>query len=106
MGYDDKSLNRLVRAKQLVRVRYGAYTIAELWPDSVSDRHQIKARAVLSTAKPGTVLSHTTAALEHGVSTWDVPLAGIHPPRPDGHARPPLSRVHQPPGLLLPTPPV
>src|SRR3546814_1577083 len=103
MGYDDKSLNRLVRAKQLVRVRYGAYTIAELWPDSVSDRHQIKARAVLSTAKPGTVLSHTTAALEHGVSTWDVPLAEIHTTRPDGHAGRLLSGVHQHQGLLLPT---
>jgi hypothetical protein len=86
-GYDDAHVRALVRSRTLRRIRRGAYVDRLLW-DSLSpaDRHRVLARAVLLTAHPSTVLTHVSAAIEHGAPVWDIPLDQVHTTRTDGIA--------------------
>jgi hypothetical protein len=85
-GYDDRDLRAAKRAGQVVRVRQGAYTAAEHW--SSADpyaRHRMLCHAVLATHS-GVVLSHTSAAVMHGIALWDPDLSQVHLTRLDGTA--------------------
>lgn len=86
-GYDDAHIRALVRSRTLKRIRRGAYVDRLLW-DSLSpaDRHRVLSRAVLLTAHPSTVLTHVSAAIEHGASVWNIPLDHVHTTRTDGIA--------------------
>jgi hypothetical protein len=86
-GYDDAHIRALVRGRTLHRIRRGAYVDRLLW-DSLSpaDRHRVLCRAVLLTAHPATVLTHTSSAIEQGASVWDIPLDHVHTTRTDGIA--------------------
>ena len=86
-GYDDAHIRALVQSRALKRIRRGAYVDRLLW-DSLSsaDRHRVLARAVLLTAHPNTVLTHTSAAIEHGAAVWDIPLDVVHTTRTDAIA--------------------
>jgi hypothetical protein len=86
-GFDDKAINREIRAKRWVRIRRGAYTFSDLWSaqDEV-ERHRARARAVVDRLGPGVALSHTSAAIEHGLAVWDADLSRVHVTRLDGGA--------------------
>lgn len=84
-GYDDAHIRALVRGGALRRIRRGAYVDRVLWDSlSAADRHRATARAILLTAHPATVLTHVSAALEHGAAVWGIPLDHVHTTRVDG----------------------
>jgi hypothetical protein len=87
-GYNDKTIQRNLKEGRWHRVRHGAYCDAALWQElSAEDRHRLTARAVLRTSHPSTVLSHVSAALEHGVPVWGISLDEVHVTRTDGKPR-------------------
>ncbi|MEO5662162.1 MAG: type IV toxin-antitoxin system AbiEi family antitoxin domain-containing protein [Nocardioides sp.] len=84
-GFNDRAISRLVRAGVLVKVRYGAYVDAELvegFDDVAMSR--VRARAVLRTAHPESVLSLHSALAEYEVPLWGVDLSETHLTRTDG----------------------
>lgn len=101
-GLSDHQITMLVRNGVWHRVRRGAYCAAELWHGlSEEDRHRVLCRAVLLAAHPSTVLSHTSAAVEHGIPVWGIPLGEVHTTRTDRKcARKEAGVVHHR-GLLL-----
>lgn len=78
-GYSDQNLTDAVRAGVLVRIRQGAYTLRAIW-DSTSaiGRHQMVAHAVLRSHSSPLALSHTSAAVEHGLRLHQPDLAKVH----------------------------
>ncbi|NYD41879.1 type IV toxin-antitoxin system AbiEi family antitoxin domain-containing protein [Nocardioides panaciterrulae] len=86
IGFDDRSIERLVRRGEWVRVRRGAYVGAELWEalDEVG-RRRVVARAAVRTAQTHVALSHTTAADALGAPVWDMPDV-VHLTRTDHKA--------------------
>lgn len=86
-GVDDNAIARMVRRRELVRIRQGAYTDPEWWEAADGPvRHLLRARAVLARAGSDAALSHTTALLAHGGPTWGVPLDDVHLTRRDRRA--------------------
>lgn len=87
-GYTDRAIRSMLKSGEWHRVRTGAYVSGPLWRElSVGDRHRVRARAVLRTSHPSTVLSHLSAALEHGAPVWGVDLTEVHVTRTDGKPR-------------------
>lgn len=87
-GYTDRSIRALVASGTWHRVRHGAYVSGGLWAElDAADRHRVRARAVLRTSHPSTVLSHISAAIEHGAPVWGVDLEVVHVTRTDGKPR-------------------
>ena len=87
-GYTDRAIRELVKAGVWHRVRHGAYVLSALWAElDAAGHHRVRARAVLKTAHPSTVLSHVSAAIEHGAPVWDVDLQIVHVTRSDGKPR-------------------
>lgn len=85
--YTDYTIRALVRSGALVRVRRGAYVDGDLWASlDASDRHRVLVRAVLKTAHPTAVVTHISAAIEHGAPVWGVRLDEVHITRSDGRA--------------------
>ena len=86
-GWRDRDIARAVRERHLVKLRHGAYVeaglVAEL--DEVG-MHRARARAVLRTAHPSSVLSHQSALAEYGIGLWGVPWEQVHLTRTDGRA--------------------
>src|SRR5215207_6730423 len=75
MGYDDRYIAARLRAKDWVRIRHGAYVATALWDElGVGDKHRVRARAVLRTAKSPVALSHVSSTLEWGGEVWDLDL--------------------------------
>lgn len=86
-GYDDKGIARALRTRLWVRVRVGAYTFPEHWAEAGDvGRHLIRAHAVTHRLGAHVALSHTSAALDHGLSLWDPDLSVVHVTRLDGAA--------------------
>ncbi len=87
LGYDDKAVARMVRAKAWHRFRRGYYSLADVWSalDAVA-RHLVRARAVLHSLGEDVALSHVSGLLPHGVDTWQVDLSRVHVTRLDGGA--------------------
>ncbi len=87
MGYDDRAVHAAIRSREWVRVRRGAYTFRDIWENTDQvGRHRILSRAVMRSLGGVVALSHTSAALEHGVATWGVDLRRVHVTRLDGGA--------------------
>ena len=86
-GYDDNAIRRAIRSRLWTRIRQGAYTFTDLWAemDAVA-RHLAAARAVLRRLGDRVALSHTSAALMHGVDVWGADLSRVHVTRLDGGA--------------------
>lgn len=84
-GYNDRAVWRMVKAGILVRVRYGAYVDADLVRGIGNvGMSRVRARAVLKTAHPTSVLSLHSALAEYDVPLWGVDLAETHLTRTDG----------------------
>lgn len=87
VGYDDRDLQRLVRHGVLHRIRRGAYTTSVRWAAlDAEGQHLLRCDIVLRSLGPAVCLSHVSAALVHGATTWGVPLARVHVTRLDGGA--------------------
>jgi hypothetical protein len=87
-GWSDRDIKRAVRSGLIHRLRYGAYVDAALWGllDSDRDQHRARARAVLRTAHPASVLTHQSALAEHLDSLWRLCLDDVALTRTDGVA--------------------
>lgn len=104
-GWTDRDIARAVNEGLIHRVRYGAYADAALWKmlDSDRDRHRARARAVLRTAHPSSVLTHQSALAEHIDSLWRLCLDDVALTRTDGVAgRHEAGIVHHSGSLHLP----
>jgi very-short-patch-repair endonuclease len=87
-GYTDPQIDRLVRAKVLKRIRYGAYVSHQVWDSlSAEDRHRLLARAVRARAHSSTALTHVSSLIERGVPLWGFSLDVVHTTRTDGDQR-------------------
>ncbi len=86
-GHTDSSIRTLVARGVLHRVRHGGYVDSGIWASlNQADRHRLLTRAVLRTAHPTAVVSHTSAALEHGATLWGADLDVVHLTRTDGRS--------------------
>jgi hypothetical protein len=103
LGYDDRSLTRALKAGQIHRLRHGAYVFSDSWQlADEQDRHLLRARAVLRTARAQVALSHTTALIVMGAPLWDLPLDDVHITRLDGRAGRREAGIAQHRGRVLP----
>ena len=101
MGLNDRAIARLVADGVWHKVRRGAYVDKSLWDElDPLDRHRVLARAVLRTAECPAVLSHVSAAIEHGAEVWDIDLSVVHITRLDGRAGRREAGVEQHRGIL------
>jgi hypothetical protein len=102
-GLNDRVIARHVSNQIWHKVRRGAYVDRPLW-DSLdpADHHRILARAVLRTSECPAVLSHLSAAVEHGADTWDLDLSQVHLTREDMKAGRHEAGVHQHRGRIGP----
>lgn len=101
-GHDDRTIRRAIRLRVWVRLRPGTYTFSDLWDDDEEQRHRVLGRAVATKLGPSVTLSHTTAALLHGLRVWDADLSHVHVTRLDGGAGRTESKVVHHEGLTLP----
>ncbi len=86
-GYDDNAIRRALKARLWRRLRQGVYTHADLWATSTAvELHLARAHAVASKLGERVALSHTSAALLHGLAVWDADLSLVHVTRLDGAA--------------------
>jgi hypothetical protein len=84
-GYRDRDLNAARRDGVLTRVRHGAFTAKAVWDASDDlERHRLRSAAVLRSHGPVVALSHTSAAVEHGLRLWEPDLTRVHVTRLDG----------------------
>lgn len=84
-GFRDRDLIAAVKDNRIARVRHGAYTTRDIW-DSADQvqRHWLKCAAVLRSHGPVVALSHTSAAVDHGLRLWEPNLRRVHVTRLDG----------------------
>lgn len=84
-GYTDRDITRALRSGELTRVRQGAYIATDRWEGADPlVRHHIRSCAVLRTHTGRVALSHTSAAVEHGLRLYDPGLDRVHVTRLDG----------------------
>ncbi len=78
LGLERWDIERLIKTRQLERVRRGAY--AEPLPGSstTEERHLRLVRATMPQLDPGAVLSHGSAATMHGLPVWESELGRVH----------------------------
>jgi hypothetical protein len=87
LGVDDAALRRWVRAGRIVRVRHGAYALADDWAAlDERGRHVVLTRAVLRSLGSEVAASHHSACLLHRMEMWAVDLGQAHVTRRDGGA--------------------
>ncbi|MBO0826343.1 MAG: type IV toxin-antitoxin system AbiEi family antitoxin domain-containing protein [Streptosporangiales bacterium] len=86
-GVDDAELGRLVKRRELIRLRRGAYLPAVLHDEADAvGRHLLLIRAVRLSLRERVVLSHASAAVLHGLTLWRVDLSRVHVTRLDAGA--------------------
>jgi hypothetical protein len=78
-GYSDKDIYRAMREGELVRIRPGGYTFTDVWAVADDlDRHRLRAHAAQRSHGVPVALSHTSAAVEHGLRLFEPDLSKIH----------------------------
>jgi hypothetical protein len=75
-GYPADELRALLRGGQLTRVRRGVYLSGPA-PDKPDERHRLAVHAAFVDLADGAVASHGSAAVLHGLPTWEVPLERV-----------------------------
>ena len=76
-GRSDEELARLVRGKDWVRVRRGAYLDGQL-PTAISARHALLVAATIADLRRPAVVSHQSAAVLLGLPLWGASLDQVH----------------------------
>lgn len=83
--YSEKEIDSLLRTRQWIRLRRGAYTTAELWNRlDAAGRHVLLARAVVGNLSGRVVLTGSTALAVLGGPVWGVDLTQVHIHRETG----------------------
>lgn len=84
LGVSPSEIRRMLRQRRWVRLRRGAYTTAEIWEalDEYVGRPRLLARAAILQMRRAWVLSHDSAAHEHGMPILFRPLYQVHVTRP------------------------
>jgi len=84
LGVAPSEIRRMLRTGELVRVRRGAYTTAPIWrgADGEVGQERLKARAAILQMRRGWVLSHDSAAHEHGLAILRPEPPYVHVTRP------------------------
>jgi hypothetical protein len=84
-GWSDRDIARAVSGGLIHRIRYGAYVDARLWAKLSNERgeHRARARAVLRTAHPSSVLTHQSSAAEWEIPIWRLCLDDVSLTRTD-----------------------
>lgn len=78
-GYSDSDLKQARSAGMIERIRHGAYVDAGVWAAaSPEDRHLLLADAVIYSHDAKLALSHTSAAVAHGMSLYQPDLSKVH----------------------------
>jgi hypothetical protein len=78
-GYSSDEVQRARRSGELVPIRRGAYLgRGDERLDVPAARHAVLVRATMPTLAPGTVVSHVSAAVLHGLDVWAIPLDHMH----------------------------
>jgi predicted transcriptional regulator of viral defense system len=72
-GYTERELRRWLRAGELSILRRGHY-LAEAPPEQAHARHLLLVHAAIAELGPGAVASHASAAVLHGLPTWEIAL--------------------------------
>lgn len=96
LGWTDQNIAAHVAAGLIVRIRVGTYTLPHVLSAlSREDRHLVLARSVLAKFPSGSLaLSHHSAAIAHGLSTWGVDTRTVHVVRLDPGSGRTESGVH------------
>ena len=94
-GYSYDDVRHLLRRGALTPVRRGTYVAGE-WPEERHARHRLAVRAAMSELGSDAVVSHTSAAVLHGLPTWRTPLDQVHVTknRSSGGRRSPRVHLH------------
>ena len=100
-GYDDHAIGRALRSRGWRRLRVGTYTYSDLWPETAERLLTVRSRSVFHKLGGAVALSHTSAAVEHGLRLWDVDLSLVHVTRLDGGAGRTESGVQHHEGFTL-----
>lgn len=99
-GYSDGELAALVAAGGLLRLRRGTYARPDGIERSVEEEHRRLLHATLPhLAQDGTVVSHGSAAVLHGLPVWSGAVSRVHITRPrqgGGRTRPTVERHTSP----------
>lgn len=86
-GYSDGEIDRLVRRKEWVAIRRGAYVErTRLEQMSAADKHRALVHAVVRSLEVPAVVSHTSAVVLRGLPTWGLDLSEVHVSRADLHS--------------------
>lgn len=80
-GFTDDELARMRRQGALTSLRPGVY-LAGPEPPDIDGRHRLQVRAAMTGLAPGTVVSHASAALLHGLPIWRIPVTRVQVTRP------------------------
>ena len=100
-GLTDAELRGLCRRGVLHRLRPGAY-LHGAGPDDAAARHLLEIRAALPALGADTVISHTSAAVVHGLPLWSVRLDRVHVTRDRSSGARRSGVVHLHAAALLP----
>jgi len=81
-GFNTNDLARLRRRGEIVRIRRGAYAQPSETMSAISsgaeDQHRLLLAATIPQLAGGAVISHSSAALLHGLPTWPKSLERVH----------------------------
>ena len=82
-GWTDDELRRLRRQGDLTAITDGAYLrSSDPRLQRREARHALLVAAAVPRVAPDSVISHVSAAVQHGLPIWNVPLDRVHTSRP------------------------
>ncbi len=100
-GYAEADIDDLVRRKEWVSLRRGAYVEREVHDALTGEaRHLALVHAVTRSLRKPTVVSHVSAAVVHGLPTWGLDLSEVHVTRTELHSPRHEAGVHHHAGNL------
>ena len=73
VGVNSDEITRMIRRREIVRVRRGAYVLSSVYAAAKpSTQHRLRVLAVLHSRPDGDRASHQSALVMHGLATYDV----------------------------------
>ncbi len=92
-GYSDEQIRQRLRTGGWIRLARDAYAEPATWPadeqhwDLNQRLHLLRIRAAMARLGPTAAVSHQSAALLHGLPTWNLDLSKAQATKPAGRAR-------------------